>query len=860
MKTLFISFDTDLPLHTEGNIVVLKHDLLNDLFYELGSELTFLSKSELSTDKNALIADFKNDCPEEFKTFSQDLLKITTKKLLEEDSKSESQIRVDLPETYIEWLKYHPNPEYQTIGRIENLLYIDIATDDLTEYVTKFLNTIVKKAIETDLSIEKFTFVEAINEDADYIKQIMSLRNNLAYEPYDGSWIQCEVAAAYWNGIGATKDIPKSLTHYLRATEHGNGIAANWLGWCYQTGNGIEKDEVKALEYYKKGSELGNINSDANLGYCYHLGVGTPVDYGQAVNYYQKGAEGGITFAQVNLANIYYDGHIGSPNYKEAFKWYYQGAQGDNNYAQYKAGEMLINGLGVTIDIPKGMSLLKKSALGGNVNASLLYAREICKTSDLKAIQETVEILDNCENGKQFQNKNPEVFYVEGEIIYKYFGKDSIDDAIQKLTYAQDLGYEPAGSLINQIKQEEQEEEERKERRFNQKMEGLMKKAFYTQHEVDFLEGNVGEEELIGCMVSYPKDWETDYIISDKFGVEYNQKFHRLLSAKKSIFNWFYRRHLLTKAEEYIKERDKATNPTYIEMQAEEEVKKKYFEKSPYFGFENDDRYDIAEGTEIICNNAFENCSYIRSISIPSTVKSIGQYALRGLNNISNLVVPKSVEEIGVDALGESLKTVTILNGNIRVICTSDEDGRVMVPCDENRIDNLFKGCRKLERVFVPKGFKDRFASMFPSVKGKLEEMPDPQTSSSAKQEGREDEAPVIDSSHNRNESKPNTTPKSGASCMKETKSSQSKKSKKGTTSKEDKTKSPKKESGEIVPTQKTNHASSKSSGTPKSDVRKKTTTTKKAIETEKNDEASSDIKETQEKQSFFSKLKNFFK
>lgn len=859
MKTLFISFDTDFPLYTEGNIVVFKHDLLNDLFYELGSELTFLSKSELSTDKNALIADFKNDCPEEFKTFSQDILKIATKKLLEEDSKSESHIRVDLPETYIEWLKYHPNPEYQTIGRMENLLYIDIAIEDLTEYVAKFLNTIVKKAIETDLSIEKFTFVEAINEDADYIKQITSLRNNLAYEPYDGSWIQCEVAAAFWNGIGATKDIPKSLTHYLRATEHGNGIAANWLGWCYQTGNGIEKDEVKALEYYKKGSELGNINSDANLGYCYHLGVGTPVDYGQAVNYYQKGAEGGITFAQVNLANIYYDGHIGSPDYEEAFKWYYQGAQGDNNYAQYKAGEMLINGLGVTIDIPKGLSLLKKSALGGNVNASLLYAREICKTSDMKAIQETVEILDNCENGKQFQNKDPEVFYVEGEIIYKYFGKDSIDDAIQKLTYAQDLGYEPAGSLINQIKQENQEEEERKERRFNQKMESLMKKAFYTQHEVDFLEGNVGEEELIGCMVSYPKDWETDYIITDKFGVEYNQKFHRLLSAKKSIFNWFYRRLLLMEAEEYIKERDKATNPTYIEMHAEEEVKKKYFEKSPYLGFEHDDRYDIAEGTEIICCNAFENCSYIRSISIPSTVKSIGQYALRGLN-ISDLVIPESVEEIGVDALGESLKTVTILNGNIRVICTSDEDGRVMVPCDENRIDDLFNGCRELESVFVPKGFKDRLASMFPSVKDKLVEITDSKTSSSATEGESKKDCSTTISSGARNESKSNTDSKRRPSETTETKSSQSKKSKKGTTSKEDKTKSPQKGSGEIVPTQKTNLASSESSGIPKSDARKKTTTTKKTIEMEKNDVVSSDIKNTQEKQSFFSKLKNFFK
>lgn len=860
MKTLFISFDADFPLYTEGNIVVLKHDLLNDLFYELGSELVFMSKSEVSTDKTALIADFKEDRPEEFKAFTRYLLKKASEELLEGNLESDSQIRFDLPESYIEWLKYHPNPEYHTIGRMGDLHYIDIATEDLVEYVNKFLITVVGKEIENDLTIQKFTFVEAVNNDVNFRDVITSLRDNLTYEPYDGSWVQCEVAAAYWNGIGAAKDIPKSFHHYRRAAEKGNGIAANWLGWCYQSGNGIEKDEVKAFEYYKRGSELGNINADANLGYCYHLGIGTPIDSEKAVIYYLKGAKENITFAQVNLANIYYEGLVGFPNYEEAFKWYYKGAQGNNNYAQYKAGEMLINGLGTTIDILNGLNLLKQSALGDNVNAALLYAREICKKSDMKAILDAVEILDNCEYGKLMKDKNPEVFYLKGEIIYKYFGKDSIDRAIQELEYAQELGYEPARVLTDQIKQEQQEEREEKERLFTIKMDSLMKKAFYTQYEIDFLEGRVEEEELAGCPPFIcPQEWEENFIITDEYGVKYNSKFHRLLTADRSIFNTVYRRHLLMDAEQNIEKRDAATNPVYIKMHAEYEVKKKFFKESSILPetFENDDRYDIVEGTEIICCSAFDECPYIKSISIPSTVKSIGENALRGLN-ISDLIIPKSVVEIGVDALCGTLKTITILNGNIRVICTSDEDGRVMIPCDETRIDDLFNGCRNLERVFVPKGFKDRFASMFPSVKDKLEEITDSQTSA-VPYEKREGYTSTSVSSRTQNKSGVNTPSKKTTSKTAVSKSSQSKKPKVVSTMETGNTESQMKGS-ETVTKHKKTPVSAKSSGATESSKRKKTTSPKKINEAGNNARSSNDINDPQEKSSFFTRLKNIFK
>ena len=53
--------------------------------------------------------------------------------------------------------------------------------------------------------------------------------------------------------------------------------------------------------------------------------------------------------------------------------------------------------------------------------------------------------------------------------------------------------------------------------------------------------------------------------------------------------------------------------------------------------------YDIKEGTEIICNSAFYQCYNLTSISIPTSVTTIGSAAFLNCHKLSSITIPPSV-------------------------------------------------------------------------------------------------------------------------------------------------------------------------------------------------------------------------
>ena len=57
--------------------------------------------------------------------------------------------------------------------------------------------------------------------------------------------------------------------------------------------------------------------------------------------------------------------------------------------------------------------------------------------------------------------------------------------------------------------------------------------------------------------------------------------------------------------------------------------------------------YQIKDGTKIIADNAFENCKFLTSITVPSGVNSIGGAAFRNCSNLISLTIPYSVNTIG---------------------------------------------------------------------------------------------------------------------------------------------------------------------------------------------------------------------
>lgn len=60
--------------------------------------------------------------------------------------------------------------------------------------------------------------------------------------------------------------------------------------------------------------------------------------------------------------------------------------------------------------------------------------------------------------------------------------------------------------------------------------------------------------------------------------------------------------------------------------------------------------YDIKEGTEIICNSAFYQCYNLTSISIPTSVTTIGSAAFRYCKSLTYITIQPSVTTIGFGA------------------------------------------------------------------------------------------------------------------------------------------------------------------------------------------------------------------
>ena len=82
--------------------------------------------------------------------------------------------------------------------------------------------------------------------------------------------------------------------------------------------------------------------------------------------------------------------------------------------------------------------------------------------------------------------------------------------------------------------------------------------------------------------------------------------------------------------------------------------------------------YSIKKTTEIICDRAFFDCINLTSISVPNSVKNIGEWAFAGCSLLSSIDIPNSVISIGNNAFAGclSLKYISIpesvicLNGN----------------------------------------------------------------------------------------------------------------------------------------------------------------------------------------------------
>ena len=98
------------------------------------------------------------------------------------------------------------------------------------------------------------------------------------------------------------------------------------------------------------------------------------------------------------------------------------------------------------------------------------------------------------------------------------------------------------------------------------------------------------------------------------------------------------------------------------------------------------ERYRIREGTRVICDEAFSECSSLTSIELPSSVTHIGDYAFKWCSRLTSIVLPSSVTHIGNSAFWwcSSLTSIEL-------------------PSSVTHIgDRAFLGCRSLTSLVLP--------------------------------------------------------------------------------------------------------------------------------------------------------------
>lgn len=141
----------------------------------------------------------------------------------------------------------------------------------------------------------------------------------------------------------------------------------------------------------------------------------------------------------------------------------------------------------------------------------------------------------------------------------------------------------------------------------------------------------------------------------------------------------------------------------------------------------------IKDGTLGIGSYAFDDCHWLKNISVPESVTAIGKNAFYGCENLKSISIPNSVTRIETGAFeGCSSLTSVVIPNSVTVICESAFKGcssltNVVLPTDLLRIsDQVFYGtalksvdipgtvrsigngafanCTELTRIVIPKG------------------------------------------------------------------------------------------------------------------------------------------------------------
>ena len=206
------------------------------------------------------------------------------------------------------------------------------------------------------------------------------------------------VADCYYYGWGTTQNYTKAIEWYNKAIDTGDCDAMVRLGLCYMVGNGVAKDYKKSEELFLRAvAECPTLLEDTKVEALNYLGLiygeggyGITKDLEKSAKYFEPSTESRISpcyvtifkygkvseeflyskynetskpYFLVILGNGCREGFFGiTKDLEKSTKYFEQAALQGIPYGQYFYGISLIAGIGVPVDVDKGVVWIKKAA------------------------------------------------------------------------------------------------------------------------------------------------------------------------------------------------------------------------------------------------------------------------------------------------------------------------------------------------------------------------------------------------------------------------------------------------------------------------------------------------------------------
>lgn len=373
-----------------------------------------------------------------------------------------------------------------------------------------------------------------------------------------------------------------------------------------------QKSYEEAFKWFEIAARQGNPDGINGVGCCYKLGIPVEKDERRAVELFSIAADKGSERAQYNLAMAYYSGNGIELDEEKAITLFKKLAEKGESQSQYMLGKyLMINHMGTISwhivskrNTKEAFKWFEKSALQGHSGSQQQLGKFYESGTDpcLRNIEKALEWYQKSAN-----QGNKEALFALGRIYANGIDDEHPDvaKAYHFFLKAAESGHPEAqyrvgvalyyGKGIVIDKESALTWLKKSASQRNEDAQKLLYQLESEKEDVTFGNTEATQGEMANAKM-------------DSYGVLYSADGRKLLHYGI----------------------DDVTEDMFFGLIKQQSLRV----------------YEVPEGVEIICNEAFSECQSLIKIILPSTLKFIGNMAFYKCTNLESIVIPEGVKSI----------------------------------------------------------------------------------------------------------------------------------------------------------------------------------------------------------------------